>query len=126
MDKKLKADEVALLIRARKLLKEKGLPKDIDVSGICEAAGVSRKTGYEWESRLTKADELVLALEQENEELKKKHAELAALYLVKKTLRRRRKSPCRDICPWGAGRTPEIRLGASSQDKLPGGMGQAL
>jgi hypothetical protein len=80
MDKKLKADEVALLIRARKLLKEKGLPKDIDVSGICEAAGVSRKTGYEWESRLTKADELVLALEQENEELKKKHAELVALY----------------------------------------------
>jgi hypothetical protein len=80
MDKKLKADEVALLIRARKLLKEKGLPKDIDVSGICEAAGVSRKTGYEWESRLTKTDELVLSLEQENEELKKKHAELAALY----------------------------------------------
>jgi hypothetical protein len=80
MDNKLKADEVALLIRARKLLKEKGLPKDIDVSGICEAAGVSRKTGYEWESRLTKTDELVLSLEQENEELKKKHAELAALY----------------------------------------------
>ncbi len=80
MDKKLNADEVALLIRARKLLKEKGLPKDIDVSGICEAAGVSRKTGYEWESRLTKTDELVLSLEQENEELKKKHAELAALY----------------------------------------------
>ena len=80
MDKKLKSDEVALLIRARKLLKEKGLPKDIDVSGICEAAGVSRKTGYEWESRQSKTDKLVLDLEQENEELKKKHAELTALY----------------------------------------------
>ena len=50
MEKQFSADEVAILIRARKIIKEKGLPKDIDVSGICDAAGISRKAGYEWES----------------------------------------------------------------------------
>ena len=41
MEKQFSADEVAILIRARKIIKEKGLPKDIDVSGICDAAGIS-------------------------------------------------------------------------------------
>lgn len=79
MEKRLSSEEVAVLIRARKIIREKGLPKDIDVSGICDAAGVSRKTGYEWESKLEKSGEEATAL-RELEELKKKHADLTALY----------------------------------------------
>jgi hypothetical protein len=80
MGKQFSADEVAILIRARKIIKEKGLPKDIDVSGICDAAGISRKTGYAWESNLGKSDEQLSVLRREHDELQGKHAELAALY----------------------------------------------
>ena len=41
-------EEVAIVIRGRQILKSKGLSPDTDVSGICKAAGVSRKTGYKW------------------------------------------------------------------------------
>jgi hypothetical protein len=80
MEKQFSADEVAILIRARKIIKEKDLPKDIDVSGICDAAGISRKTGYEWESKLGKSDEQLSVLQREYDELKGKYADLAALY----------------------------------------------
>ncbi len=80
MEKQFSADEVAILIRARKIIKEKGLPKDIDVSGICDAAGISRKTGYEWESKLGRSNERVSVLQRENDDLKRKHADLTALY----------------------------------------------
>jgi len=80
MEKQFSADEVAILIRARKIIKEKDLPKDIDVSGICDAAGISRKTGYEWESKLGKSDEKLSVLQREHDELKGKYADLAALY----------------------------------------------
>ena len=80
MEKRLSAEEVAILIRARKIIKEKGLPKDIDVSGICETAGISRKTGYEWESRVDKSKEEVSVLKRELAELKTKHADLQAHY----------------------------------------------
>lgn len=36
------------MIRARQIQREKGLDKDEDISGICGAAEVSRKTGYKW------------------------------------------------------------------------------
>jgi branched-chain amino acid transport system permease protein len=42
---KLSAEEVATLIRARRILKEKRLPKDMDVKGICEAAGIGALAG---------------------------------------------------------------------------------
>jgi hypothetical protein len=80
MEKQFSADEVAILIRARKIIKEKGLPKDIDVSGIGDAAGISRKTGYEWESKLGRSDEQVSVLQRELDDLKRKHADLTALY----------------------------------------------
>lgn len=44
----LEREEVALLIKARQLLNAKGLSKDADIKSICESAGVSRKTGYQW------------------------------------------------------------------------------
>jgi len=45
---KMTPEEVAILIRARKIARENGLRLDADVSAICKAAGISRKTGYEW------------------------------------------------------------------------------
>ena len=80
MEKQLSAEDVAILIRARRIIKEKGLSKDIDVSGICDAAGISRKTGYEWESKLGRSDEHLSVLQREHDELKGKYAELTALY----------------------------------------------
>ena len=80
MEKRLSVEEVAVLIRARKIIKEKGLPKDIDVSGICEVAGISRKTGYEWENRADKSEEEVSVLKRELAELKAQHSDLLACY----------------------------------------------
>jgi hypothetical protein len=55
MPDKLTPEEVALVIRARRLLKEKGLAPDSDVKTICDQSGISRKTGYQWEKRLCDA-----------------------------------------------------------------------
>ncbi len=54
MEERLDRDEVAILIQGRTILKAKGLSKDVDVKRICEAAGVSRKTGYQWAGKLEK------------------------------------------------------------------------
>jgi len=78
MEKRLNAEEVAVLIRGRKIIKEKGLSKDINVSGICDAAGISRKTGYEWEGKLLQPDEERFVFKREFDELKAKHADLLA------------------------------------------------
>ncbi len=51
MNEALSPEEVAIVIRSRRILKEKGLAADTDVSGICKAAAVSRKTGYQWEQK---------------------------------------------------------------------------
>lgn len=72
------------MIRARKILKAKGFAKDADVKTICEAAGVSRKTGYSWANKLIKpSDGKAEVLSQELarinvecEELKKHHERL--------------------------------------------------
>jgi len=78
MSEGLTSEEVAILIRARQIQREKGLPGDVSVSGICEAAGISRKTGYEWaekslEGSLRKQGELEAELGRirlEHEKLK--------------------------------------------------------
>lgn len=79
MSENLTPEEVAVLIRARRLLKEKGLAVDTDVKTLCEQAGISRKTGYQWEKRLLNSstgveEKLRRDLEQltgEHEKLKK-------------------------------------------------------
>lgn len=83
MSERLSPQEVALLIKARQILKEKGLGKDADVKGICEAAGVSRKTGYQWTKALQFAErqdntllEEMSRLKAENEDLKKRYHRL--------------------------------------------------
>jgi hypothetical protein len=48
----LSKEETAVLIRARRIQKEKNVPKDASVSGICDIAGVARKTGYKWDDDL--------------------------------------------------------------------------
>lgn len=68
------AEEVGLLIRARQISRNKGLRGDADVTAICELAGVSRKTGYEWAQKHAVGDrEEVDRLQQEVERLKNAH-----------------------------------------------------
>lgn len=69
----LSKEETAILIRARRIQKEKNVPKDVSVSGICDIAGVARKTGYKWDDDLqqklsnvsSKEDPTELAAEHE-------------------------------------------------------------
>jgi transposase len=79
MSESLTSEEVAILIRARQIQREKGLPANVNVSEICEVAGISRKTGYEWveksiETSLKKQKEL----EEELDRLKAEHEKLQA------------------------------------------------
>ena len=77
MTKELDPQEVALLIRSRQILKAKGLSKDADVKSICEAAGISRKTGYQWADNLKLYDnEGHNAVGQDLARLKAEHEEL--------------------------------------------------
>ena len=77
------SQEVALLIKARQVLKAKGLSKDADIKRICESAGVSRKTGYQWAKDLQinggdppGPEEELARLKAEHEELKKRFAQV--------------------------------------------------
>jgi len=80
MVERLAQEEVALLIRARQLVKEKGLSKDSDVKAICEAAGISRKTGYQWACRVHSAHEKEAALQEELSRLKGEYEDLKKRY----------------------------------------------
>jgi len=80
MAENLTQEEVALLIRARQLLKDKGLSKDSDVKSICEAAGISRKTGYQWASSVKSSNEEERALREELARLKTEHEDLKKRY----------------------------------------------
>jgi hypothetical protein len=48
MTENLTSEEVATVIRARQIERKAGLDRGVDVKTLCECAGVSRKTGYEW------------------------------------------------------------------------------
>jgi len=83
MNKDLSQEEVGVLIRGKKILRAKGLPMDADVKSICEVAGVSRKTGYQWAGKLeaaSKQNEVEDSLRKEIERLKAGHAELEKRY----------------------------------------------
>lgn len=45
---KLTHDEVKILIKACQLARKKGIKSGISVKEICQKAGISRKTGYQW------------------------------------------------------------------------------
>jgi len=78
MAEQLEPQEVALLIKARQILKAKGLDADSDITRICEAGGISRKTGYQWARDLKSHDEdrglkdELARIQAEHEELKKR------------------------------------------------------
>ena len=79
MAEALSPQDVAILIRARRILKAKGLEKDADVKSICEAAGISRKTGYQWAKTMelpAQQDDAplkeLIRLKAEREDLKKR------------------------------------------------------
>ena len=81
MSKELSRDEVAALICARKILKARGLAKDVDVKSICEVAGISRKTGYQWADNLgQRQDDALKELQGKYERLKVEHEELEKRY----------------------------------------------
>ena len=56
------------------------MSKDADIKSICEAAGISRKTGYQWASGIDCFDneaavrEELIRLKAEHEDLKKRYA----------------------------------------------------
>ena len=80
MAETLTQEEVAFLIRARQLLKDKGLSKDSDIKSICEAAGISRKTGYQWASSVKCTSEEERVLREELSRLKAEHEDLKKRY----------------------------------------------
>ena len=81
MNEEMSPDEIATLIRGRKILKARGLPKDADVKRICEEAGISRKTGYQWVNRLEqKKESEVDDLEERFNRLQAEHEELKKCY----------------------------------------------
>ncbi|MEA1991636.1 MAG: hypothetical protein U9N58_05505 [Thermodesulfobacteriota bacterium] len=76
MPEELTPEEVALLIRGKKILNAKGLPRNIDVSGICEQAGISRKTGYQWAEKLEQHESLGEQLKEELAQVRAEHEKL--------------------------------------------------
>lgn len=76
MTQQLTPEEIGLLIQARKLLNSKGIPRDIDVSSLCEQAGISRKTGYQWAEKLDQQKNREQQLEEELAGLRLAHEQL--------------------------------------------------
>lgn len=77
MSQKLNPDEVAVLIKARQILKARGFAQDTDVKTICQAAGISRKTGYQRANKLMQfSDSKEQAQREELERLRAEHEDL--------------------------------------------------
>lgn len=77
MSQKLNPDEVAAVIMAKKILKAQGLSLDTDVKTICQAAGISRKTGYQRANKLMQvSDSQQQALREDLQRLKAEHEDL--------------------------------------------------
>ncbi len=45
---KLTKEELATVVNGRRILRKKGLNPNTDVKTLCQEAGISRKTGYQW------------------------------------------------------------------------------
>lgn len=77
MNDELTCEDVAVMIRARRISRRIGLAPDADIKTICEHAGISRKTGYQWSEKFSGGPghderELVRQLDQ----LKSEHEKL--------------------------------------------------
>jgi hypothetical protein len=81
MPEKLTPEELAIVIRSRQILKDKGLPRDADVTTVCRESGISRKTGYQWANKFGDPSGVQDdALRQEFDRLKAEHAKLKKDY----------------------------------------------
>ncbi len=81
MAKELTPEEWAIMIRARRIQRDKGLDKDVDISNICQSAGVSRKTGYQWADKYArKSAQREKELEEQLNTLKSEHEQLKKDY----------------------------------------------
>ncbi len=77
MSAKLNPEEVATVIKARKILNAQGLAPDTNVKTICQAAGISRKTGYQWANKLMESSDFKeQALREELEQLRSQQEDL--------------------------------------------------
>ncbi|MCP4628644.1 MAG: hypothetical protein GY850_34820 [bacterium] len=61
-------------------MRAKGVDKDVDVSTICQTAGISRKTGYQWAERYVKTEEPAGQLSQKLDRVEAEHEALKKLY----------------------------------------------
>ncbi len=77
MSQKLSPEEAAVVIRAKKILKVRGLSPDTNVKTICQAAGISRKTGYQRANKaMPTSDSKEQALREQLQQLKAEHEDL--------------------------------------------------
>jgi hypothetical protein len=77
MSQKLSPEEAAVVIKAKKILKARGLSPETDVKTICQAAGISRKTGYQRANKQIPASDCrEQALREQLEQLKAEHEDL--------------------------------------------------
>jgi len=72
----LTPEEVKILIRASKIAKEKGIKKRASVKEICDKAGISRKTGYQWVNEADASKKANDAAIEELDLLKGEHEKL--------------------------------------------------
>ena len=77
MSVEMTAEEVSIMIRARQLFREKGLAPNADISEICQAAGISRKTSYQWAEKHAENDsDRQKPIENELAQIQAEHAKL--------------------------------------------------
>ena len=57
MSAKLSPEEVATVIKARKILNAQGLAPDTNVKTICQAVVIFPKTGYHWDNKLMESSD---------------------------------------------------------------------
>jgi len=81
---KLTPEEVKVLIKASQIAKKKGITKGASVKEICEKAGISRKTGYQWVGEADKsvkdnedAIRKLSDLEVKHQKISKKYADIS-------------------------------------------------
>ena len=83
----LTPEEVAILIKARMILKNKGIETCSNVTEICDRAGISRKTGYQWVQKYdldqSENQDTIrehMQLKEEHQALLKKYDDLSFMY----------------------------------------------
>jgi transposase len=77
MSVEMTAEEVAIMIRARQIFRERGLAPNAGISEICQVAGISRESVYQLaETHAENVSEQKKAIEDELTQLKAEHTRL--------------------------------------------------